>query len=451
MFTVTIIGRPNVGKSSFFNRLAGRKLAIVHDLPGVTRDWREAETKLVDMQFRVIDTAGFEDGKEQILAQKISEKIDEAVSMADLLLLVIDGRAGVVKEDVEFASWVRKRHKSVILIINKAEGAVSQHVDMSQIYKLGFKEFCFVSSEHNEGMADLYGLLRPHYEEYSRNFEAVEKSEKEDLQIAIIGKPNVGKSTFINGLLGEDRLIASDVAGTTRDSITINWEFEGKKIKLIDTAGIRKKAQVKEDLEKITLDDSFRAVRFAQVVILLVDSTNAVLESQDITLANHVIKEGRGLIIALNKVDLLDKSQQKELLSEIKYQLGKTVSAAKNIFFIPMSALQKKSIFKTIKAAFEVYKMWNFRVTTAKLNQWLRDAVTEHSPPLYKGRRIKVKYITQAKTRPPTFYLFTSHLDALGDNYVKYLTNSLQEKFGLDKIAIRMHLRKSDNPYKKHK
>ncbi|PSC06367.1 ribosome biogenesis GTPase Der [Alsobacter soli] len=454
-FTVAIIGRPNVGKSTLFNRLVGKKLALVDDQPGVTRDRREGEAHLGDLTFTAIDTAGLEEADDASLAGRMRQQTEAAIQDADAILFVIDARAGVTPIDRHFAGLVRRASKPVVLLANKAESR-AVGLQTYEAFGLGLGDPVPISAEHGEGLSDLYDALREALPEHTAapeedEFEEPEGEERDEnavrpLRIAIVGRPNAGKSTLINRMIGEDRLLTGPEAGITRDSIGIEWEWRGKPVKLFDTAGMRKRAKVEDKLEKLSVADGLRAVRFAEVVVLLLDAT-IPFEKQDLAILGLVEKEGRALVVAVNKWDLVagEPGKLKKLVEDSEHLLS-NVKGAK---IVPVSALTGDGLDKLLEACFEASEVWSKRVSTAALNRWLTRIVDNHPPPAVSGRRIKIRYMTQVKARPPHFAIFGNQLNELPDSYTRYLVNGLRETFELPGTPIRLSLRTPENPYDK--
>ncbi len=441
--TVAIVGRPNVGKSTLFNRLVGKKLALVDDRPGVTRDRREGEARLGDLEFRIIDTAGLEEATEESLLGRMRAQTEAAIEDADVILFVVDARVGILPADRPFAEMVRRSGKPVILIANKAEGGAGM-AGAYEAFSLGLGEPVPLSAEHGEGMADLFEALMPHFPEPGEEEE--EEDPNKPLQVAIVGRPNAGKSTLINRMLGEERLLTGPEAGITRDSISLDWEWRGRPVKLFDTAGLRKRARVEDKLEKLSVADALRAVRFAEVVVVLLDAT-IPFEKQDLSIVDLVEQEGRALVIGLNKWDLV--ADQPGLLKDLKEKATRLLPQVKGAPVVPLSGLAGTGLDPLMKAIFQVYETWNTRISTARLNQWLSEAIEANPPPAVSGRRIKIRYMTQVKSRPPHFAIFGNQLDALPKSYTRYLVNSIREAFDLPGVPIRVSLRMGQNPFDK--
>ena len=441
---VAIIGRPNVGKSTLFNRLAGRKLAIVHDQPGVTRDRKETEAKLQDMKLLIIDTAGYEYSNEDNLERRMWEQTQKAIAEADVCLFLYDAREGVQPYDEHFADILRKSHKPVILLANKCEGK-AQEDSRFEAYKLGLGEPIPFSAEHGLGMLDLYDALKKYYKPEDPQAENEEENEDQrPIQLAIVGRPNVGKSTLVNALIKDERMLTGPEAGVTRDAITLDWEWRGHKIKLVDTAGLRRHAKIEDSLEKMSAASSKHAAFMAQVVVLVLDA-DAVLDKQDLTIAAQVLEEGRALVIAVNKWDIANR---KETLDKLNYKLQTSLTQAEGVPTVTISALKNEGLDKLMSAVLKVYQRWNMRIPTAPLNKWFADVTEANPPPLGKNkRRIKLRYITQAKTRPPAFIIFSSNPEGLPDSYLRYLLNNLRDTFNMGGIPLRIAVRKTDNPY----
>lgn len=448
MFKIAIIGRPNVGKSTLFNKLVGKSYAITDNTPGVTRDRKEARANLGPLKFLAIDTAGLEsEADKQSLEKRMFEQTEVAVMDADLCLFLVDGKAGIVAKDLALANLMRKKGRNTILVVNKFEGK-NEEVLGKEYYRLGFGEAVAISAEHREGFSDLYDKIAPIYEEYEKNFaefEVDKQDEKALLQIAIVGRPNAGKSTFLNKILDEDRMITGPEAGITRDAIAIDYEFKGHKIRFIDTAGIRKKATITDKLEQFSASDSFRAINFAQIVILLIDASSP-LDHQDLSLAGQILQEGRGLIFAINKIDTI-KGDKEIFLREIRLKLQSLFKEVDGAPILGVSAKNGYNVQKTLEYAMQVYEQWQTYLPTSKLHDWLKMAEKNHPPKLTKGRETKLKYITQIKKRPPSFAVFTNHPKSLVGAYQRYLVNSLRESFGLNLTPIRLVFRKSENPF----
>jgi GTP-binding protein len=464
-FTVAIIGRPNVGKSTLFNRMVGKKLALVDDQPGVTRDRREGEAKLGDLTFTIIDTAGLEEGDEASLSGRMRAQTEAAIVQADAILFMIDARTGITPTDRYFADLVRRADKPIILLANKAEGKVGE-AGAIEAYELGLGEPIAFSAEHGEGLSSLFEeLLRALPEQTAAPVDEVEDAEvhpefgdEEDgtelditkpLRVAIVGRPNAGKSTLINRILGQERLLTGPEAGITRDSIGVSFEWtrrdgSTRNLKMFDTAGLRKRANVQGKLEKLAASDALRAVRFAEVVVVLLDAT-IPFEKQDLTITDLVAKEGRALVIGLNKWDLVPDPGKR--LQELREEADRLLPQVRGTPVIPLSGLTGTGVEKLMEAIFKVHEIWNIRISTGRLNRWLAPVTERTPPPAVSGFRIKIRYMTQPKARPPYFVLFGNQLDALPTSYERFLTNGLRETFGLHGVPIRISTRTSKNPF----
>ena len=455
---VALIGRPNVGKSTLFNRLVGQRLALVDDQPGVTRDRREAEAVLLGLEFTLIDTAGFETEDDATLPGRMRMQTQAAVNDADVAIFMIDARAGLTPLDREIAQWLRSADTPVIVAANKSEGTAGE-AGRLEAYELGMGDPFALSAEHGEGIVDLFDGLRPHIEREGEDDEPEVEVETEvlydeegnplpvelgPLKMAIVGRPNAGKSTLVNRMLGEERMITGPEAGITRDAIHLDWEWRGQKVKLVDTAGLRKRAKVDEKLEKLSAMDTRRAIDRAEVVCLLLDATRG-LESQDLRIADQVLQEGRALVIGLNKWDVADNPSG--LYNGIREALGEGLAQVKGVPLIALSAKTGKGIDQLLEAAFDLRERWSRRIPTGLLNRWFDDALDAHAPPAAGGVRIKLRYLTQAKTRPPTFVLFGTRVDKLPTSYHRYLINALRRDLDLGPIPIRLITRAPKNPY----
>jgi GTP-binding protein len=453
-FTLAIIGRPNVGKSTLFNRLVGRRLALVDNQPGVTRDLREGAAHLGDLDFTVIDTAGLEEIDDDSLPGRMRKLTERAVDMADLCLFLIDARAGVTPSDQFFADILRRRGVSVIVAANKVEGRAGE-AGMFEAYALGLGDVIGISAEHGEGMGDLYAALLPYAERFAEetsgevfepDAEADALAENRPLQIAIVGRPNAGKSTLVNAILGEDRMLTGPEAGITRDAIAVTCDWGGRAFRIFDTAGLRKKAKVQDKVERLSTGDATRAIRFAEVVVVMMDF-DAAFETQDLRIADLAEREGRAVVIAISKWDLVEDKNAR--IRELRETFERMLPQLKGTPVVPVSALTGRGMDRLREAIVEMHRVWNTRVTTAKLNQWLIEVVDQHPPPAAAGRRLKLRFMTQVKARPPSFVAWCSRPDSLPESYVRYLVNGLRQAFGLKGVPIRLALRKSENPYVK--
>jgi GTP-binding protein len=473
MFTLAIVGRPNVGKSTLFNRLCKKKMAIVDDRPGVTRDWRESDGWILDQPIRVLDTAGLEDRFDGSMEARMRQQTERAIDQSDAVLFVVDGRDGITPIDEHFASWMRRIQKPVILAVNKCDHEGVVQTGLADAYRLGLGEPTPISSAHGFGIEDLYARLKPHMDAVSADMDDADGIEtglmihEEDLdhiegdenytfdtedmddpekpvKVAIVGRPNVGKSTLMNALLGEERVMTGPEAGITRDAIAAKWVFKGRSIRLVDTAGLRKRARVVDRLEKLSTDDTMRAVRLAHVVILVLDATRGI-EAQDMNIARHIIDEGRILIIALNKWDAVQNKSG--LKKDIQTRIEKSLGQLADVVIVPISAIKEHHLSELISSALELFEGWSKRVSTSPLNRWLDGAVSRHPPTLVRGRPNTLKYITQINVKPPTFALWCMHPDELPDSYKRYLIKSLKETFHIPPVPVRLLLRKTKNPY----
>ena len=461
MFTIALVGRPNVGKSTLFNRLIGRRHALVDDTPGVTRDRREGAGRLADLHFQVVDTAGLEEADPESLAGRMRAQTERAIADADLVLMMVDARSGIMPLDEHFARLLRRRGDEVVLLANKSEGAAAR-AGLFEAFSLGLGEPVAISAEHNEGMADLYEAIRARMpeepaEEKNENAVLEDGSPPEEgvdiwqdrdrprvVRMAVVGRPNVGKSTLVNAILGEDRLLTGPEAGITRDAIEVESSYRDRPLKLVDTAGLRRRARVMEKLEKLSVEDTRRAIQFAHVVVLVLDA-QMMLEKQDLTIARMVIEEGRALVIAANKWDAVTDREQ--ALRDLRDRFEISLPQVKGAPYITVSALRGRNLDKLFDAVFAVYDVWNTRISTARLNRWLSHKTEAHPPPLARGRRIRLRYMTQIKARPPTFAAFVSLPEELPEAYTRYLVNGLREDFDLPGTPIRFITRKGKNPY----
>jgi len=439
---LAIVGRPNVGKSTLFNRLAGKKLAIVNDQPGVTRDRRMASGRLGDLELELIDTAGFEDVDDESLEARMRSQTERAIEEADVALFLVDAREGVTPLDRIFAELIRRRNTPVVLAANKAEGRAGD-LGAGEAFALGLGEPVLISAEHGEGMSDLFHALLA-----AAPIETFEDEEEDaadkPVRIAIVGRPNAGKSTLVNRLIGEERLLTGPEAGITRDSISVDWDWEGRPVRLVDTAGLRRKARVQETLERLSTADTIRAITFAEVVILVMDAANA-FETQDLQIADLVEREGRALIYCLAKWDLVTEPQAR--LAELNETAERMLPQLRGTPLIALSAETGRGVERLMPAVFNAYRTWSVKVKTRDLNDWLAMAVQRHPPPAVNGKRIKPKYMAQLKGRPPTFVLFASRAEHLPDTYRRYLINSIRESFDLPGTPIRITIKSGKNPY----
>ncbi len=449
--SVAIVGRPNVGKSTLFNRLVGQRVALVDDTPGVTRDRREGEAKLGDLKFRIFDTAGFEEAGAESLAGRMRAQTESAITDADAVLFLVDAKAGLLPDDKVFAQIVRKSGKPAVVVANKSEGKAGASGAL-EAYALGLGDPVSISAEHGEGLSELYDALsellpkKKKREWDDEDGDAPSEKPADTIRVAVVGRPNAGKSTLINKLIGEDRLVTGPEPGITRDSIEVKFEYGGRKFEILDTAGMRKRAKVQEKLEKLSVGDSLRAIRFAEVVVLLMDATMP-FEEQDLRIADLVMREGRALVIGMNKRDLAAPAMTmgKTLREEADHWLPQ----AKGMPIIAMSGMHGDNLDKLMKAVVETYEVWNKRVSTSIINRFLERALSMNPPPAVSGARIKLRYMTQAKARPPSFVLFGTRIDALPESYMRYLVNGVREAFEMPGVPIRFTFRAPENPFKK--
>jgi GTPase len=446
-FTLVIVGRPNVGKSTLFNRLVGRRLALVDDQPGVTRDRREGDAKLGDLTFKIIDTAGLEDAKRESLSARIQAQTAAAIAQADAVLFLVDARGGLMPADRAFADLVRRSGKPAILVANKSEGRAGA-AGALETYALGLGEPIAISAEHGEGLADLYDALRETLPDATAlqdsDDTAVIAPEQQAIRIAIVGRPNTGKSTLINRLLGEERLLTGPEAGITRDAIAVDLTWKNQRFLIHDTAGLRRRSRIEEKLEKLSVADALNAIRFAEVVIVLIDSQTP-FEEQDVRIADLVEREGRAIVIAINKWDLIEA--EPGALSRLRDSVDRLLPQIKGMPVVTLSAQSGQGMDRLMEAVMKAHAVWNRRVPTAALNRFLQAVISENPPPALHGRRFRLDYITQPKARPPTFVLFAARAEALPESYRRYLINGLREKFDLPGTPIRLTMRAKANPY----
>jgi GTPase len=452
---VAIVGRPNVGKSTLFNRLVGKRRACRRRWPGVTRDVREAPAQLGDLAFTLLDTAGWETAGGEGLEARMRRFTERAIDSADVVLFLIDARAGIVPLDESFAGWLRKRAGKVILVANKCEGRAGQQ-GLAEAHGLGLGEPIPVSAEHGEGLSDLHEALARHIAPAPEEEPGEAEDEVDDgvgdpdrpLLLAIVGRPNVGKSTLLNRLVGEERVLTGPEAGITRDAIRVEWQWKGRPVRLVDTAGMRRRSRIEAKLEAASVADTLDTIRLADVVVVVLDAAD-MADRQDLTIAGRVIEEGRALVIAVNKTDLLADDQQSASRAwrKLSDRLEASFAQVKDVPIVGFSALKGRGIERLMPKVFETYDIWNKRVPTPRLNRWLREMETLHPPPLARGRRIRLRFMTQIKTRPPTFVLSVSQPEELGDDYLRYLMNRLRDDFGLPGVPIRLTMRKPKNPY----
>lgn len=473
-FTLVIVGRPNVGKSTLFNRLCRKQLAIVDDTPGVTRDWREGEGVLFDQSLRVLDTAGLEDRFDGSMEARMRTQTEAAIKQSDAVLFVIDGREGVTPIDQHFADWLRRLGKPIIVGVNKCDHEKAAMTGLAEGWSLGLGEPIALSAAHSIGFDDLYMVLQPYFAtdsdddddalaaddtaidfaaldqiegnedfDFAASEDAAKEAEK-SIKLAIVGRPNVGKSTLMNALLGQERVMTGPEAGITRDAIAAQWEWGGRKFRLVDTAGLRRRARIVDRLEKMSVDDTLRAIRLAHIAVLMIDAAHGI-DAQDLQIARHIVEEGRVLIVALNKWDIVE--DRNAARAALRRRLDESLGQLANVPMVSISAQNGSNLDQLMKQALDHYIGWSARASTSKLNRWLAGAISHHPPPLVKGRPNHLRYITQINTRPPTFALWLSHPDELPDSYRRYLISGLRERFDIPPIPVRLLVRKSKNPY----
>ncbi|OJT99111.1 MAG: ribosome biogenesis GTPase Der [Rhizobium sp. 63-7] len=469
-FTVAIVGRPNVGKSTLFNRLVGKKLALVDDTPGVTRDRRPGEAKLIDLRFTIIDTAGLEEAGPETLEGRMRAQTEAAIDEADLTLFVIDAKSGLTPLDQSFGDMLRRRGKPVVLVANKSEARGSDG-GFYDAFTLGLGEPCPISAEHGQGMIDLRDAIvaaigedvafpeeidEPETNVDIRRTAGDDEMEEDEeayddskpLRVAIVGRPNAGKSTLINRFLGEDRLLTGPEAGITRDSISVEWEWRGRTVKMFDTAGMRRKAKVQEKLEKLSVADALRSIRFAETVIIVFDAT-IPFEKQDLQIVDLVLREGRAAVLAFNKWDMIEEPQA--VLADLREKTERLLPQARGIRAVPISGETGYGLDKLMQSVIDTDRVWNKRISTARLNRWLESQTVQHPPPAVSGRRLKLKYMTQVKARPPAFMISCTRPDALPESYVRYLINGLRADFDMPGVPIRIHFKAAENPFEGRK